>query len=220
MRHIHCYQKSVLYPTIQLFQQNYWQKIFNGKRKNISIENWTGNIYKVRYEDDALSTGIYDESTTIQDYITITADQEGKTKLNINNYIGKRDFNIERSVFDIKIKVLEKNQYMDFETYTFEVTNQSNNAILLGDLNDTEGMYLEDSNNIKYFAYIHEKSEAELKLNSGETRKVTIKYYNKYGANKAIRRIIFSKVIRNYNAYANFQNLGYYQDYGTIQIDL
>ena len=109
---------------------------------------------------------------------------------------------------------------MDYETYTFEITNNSDNTILLNSSNNTDTMYLEDKNEIQYFAYTHELSEAELKLASKETKKIKIKYYNKYSSTRKIENIVFSKIILNYYAYVNYQNVGYYRDYGVIQIDI
>lgn len=212
--------KSQMYPTVQEFKNNYYNKIFSGKAKNISVENWVGNIYKVKFLDDALSTGIYNTENTIQDYITLTKDNEGNIKININNYIGKQEINVQKNDRNFNVKVIEKQKYMDYEIYTFEITNNLNTVVLLNDLNNLDTMYLEDSNNIKYYAYTHELSEAELKLNSRETKKISIKYYNKYSSSKNINNIVFTRIILDYNAYANYQNVGYYDNYGTMNISL
>lgn len=212
--------KKEMYPKVENFKNSYYNAIFSGKKKNISVENWTGNIYKVKYINDALSTGIYETENTIQDYITLTTDSEGNTKLNINNYIGKQEIGKEINAYDIKVKVIEKHTYMDYETYVFEVTNNSNAVILMNDNNNMDTMYLQDGNEIKYNAYTHEIAEANLKIGLKETKNVKIKYYNKYSSNKKIQKVVFSKVILDYNAYINYQNPGYYKNYGTIQITL
>lgn len=212
--------KNEMYPKIENFKNSYWASVFSGYKKNISVENWTGNIYKVTYMEDALSTGVYQQTNNIRDFITITTDEEGKTKLNINNYVGRQDINKETEAYGIKIKAIEKNTYMDYEIYTFEVTNNSDSPILLNTRNNVDCMYLEDVNDLKYTAYTHELTEAELKLALKETKKIKIKYYNKYSSSRKINKIVFSKVILKYNAYINYQNPGYYKDYGTIQINL
>lgn len=212
--------KTEMYPQVENFKKSYYDAIFSSGKRNISVENWTGNIYKVEYINDALATGVYEQENTIQDYITITTNKKGETKLNINNYIGKQDINKETEVYGITIKVIEKNTYMDYETYTFEITNNSGGSILINDKNNENTMYLQDTNEIKYKAYLHELSEAELRVSLKETKKVSIKYYNKYSSSKKINNIIFEKVILNYNAYVNYQNPEYYKDYGIIQINL
>ena len=80
--------KEEVYPSLDSFSNNYYNAIFKGKKKNITVENWVNNIYKVTFESDALSTGVYTQDGTIQDYITITKNESNEFKLNINNYIG------------------------------------------------------------------------------------------------------------------------------------
>ncbi len=212
--------KSEMYPTIDEFKKYYYDKIFNGKKKNISVENWVGYIYKVKYNDDALSTGVYNTDNTIQDYISISKNTNDEMKLNINSYIGKQEINKQSSEKNVNIKVLEKYQYMDYEIYSFEVTNNSDIMILLNNNNNADAMYLRDENKIQYPAYTHEISEAELKIASGETKRIRIKYYNKYSSSRKIKSIVFSKIILNYYAYINYQNVGYYKNYGIIEIDI
>ena len=142
--------KKAIYPTVNKFKENYYNKLFTGIKRNISVENWINNIYKVKFIEDPLSTGKYNEETDIQDYITAIKDKDGNIKLNINNYIEKIEINKEKEVKNLKIKVLEKNRHMDFETYTFEIKNNSDKIILLNDSNNLETMYLQDKNNLKY----------------------------------------------------------------------
>ena len=108
---------------------------------------------------------------------------------------------------------------MDFETYTFEITNNTEYNILLNDNNNLDTMYLEDKNNIKYLAYVHELSEAELTLLPGEIKKVNIKYNNRFSSTRKIENIVFSKIIMNNLAYTN-QTLGYYNDFELITVEI
>ena len=212
--------KEQVYTTVDSFEENYYNNIFTGEKKSINVENWYGNIYKVEYIQDALSTGTYDTSRTIQDYITLIQDDDGNTKLNINSYIGKTELNVEETSYDITIKVVEKNTYMDYETYTFEIKNNTENTILMSNLDNLKDMYLLDSNELKYAAYTHELSEAELRFFAKETRNVTIKYYNKYSSSREITEVVFSNIILNYDDYSEYSSTTYYQDYATIEIDL
>ena len=147
-------------------------------------------------------------------------DKDGNTKLNINGYIGKENIDVTEQKDDLKIKVVETDVYMDFQTYTFEITNNSDKTVLLNDPNIDDTMYLEDKSGVKYQAYTHEISSSELKITSKETKKLTIKYYSKYGSNKTIKNILFARIILDYGAYSNYQNIGYYNNYGAIQIKL
>ena len=44
--------KQEMYPELKYFKNNYYKTVFNGKKKNISIENWTGSTYKTDINDD------------------------------------------------------------------------------------------------------------------------------------------------------------------------
>ena len=212
--------KNEMYPKVENFKQSYYNAIFSGGYKNVSVENWIGNIYKVKFINDALSTGVYDKQNTIQDYITLVCDSQGNVKLNINNYIGKQDINKENESYNIKTKVIEKHTYMDYETYTFEVTNNSNTTILLNNNNNMDTMYLADENSLRYNAYVQEIPQTNLQIALKETKRITIKYYNKYESSRKINKIVFGKVVLDYNAYKNYSTPGYYRNYGMIEIGL
>lgn len=192
--------KAEVYPSLDSFRNNYLNTVFNGQRKNVEVENWANSIYKVTYENDALSTGVYTQEGTIQDYITVMTTQNNEFKLNINNYIGRNEINISNNdTSNVSITVLRSDTYMDCQTYTYSVTNKTNNTILLDDKFSTDNMYVEDENGNQYTAYIHELSEAQLTVTPGETKEVTIKYYSRYGSTKNITQVVFSRIILNYN---------------------
>lgn len=191
--------KEEVYPSLDSFRTNYYNAIFNGQKRNISVESWANNIYKVKYELDALSTGVYTEENTVQDYISVTRNENNEGKLNVNGYIGRSEINKTQNSNNITITVLRRDRYMDYETYTYSMTNNTNNTILLDDKESTNNMYLEDENGNQYTAYIHELSDAELILTPGETKEITIKYYNRYSTTKNITNIVFNKIILNYN---------------------
>ena len=192
--------KEEVYPSLDSFSNNYYNAIFNGQNKNTSVENWVNNIYKVTFENDALSTGVYTEEGTIQDYITVTRNENNELRLNINNYIGRQEINKKHTdTSNVTITVLRSDTYMDYETYTYSITNNTNNTILLDDKGSTDNMYIQDANGNQYTAYIHELSEAQLTITPGETKEVTIKYYSRYGSTKNITQVVFNKIILNYN---------------------
>lgn len=195
--------KEEVYPSLDSFSNNYYNAIFNGQNKNTSVENWVNNIYKVTFENDALSTGVYTEEGTIQDYITVTRNENNELRLNINNYIGRQEINKKHTdTSNVTITVLRSDTYMDYETYTYSITNNTNNTILLDDKGSTDNMYIQDANGNQYTAYIHELSEAQLTITPGETKEVTIKYYSRYGSTKNITQVVFNKIILNYNEVA------------------
>ena len=212
--------KREMYPQLKDFKTSYYKRVFNGEKKNISLENWIGDIYKIEIVDDILSTGKYDENSTRQDYVTIENVGENNYKLNINGYIGETEINKANTFNNIEINVVKKDVYMDYEIYTFKVKNNMDNPILIDDLQEIDSMYLLNKNNIKYPAYTHEISLGELLINAKETRNLRIKYYNKYGSQKKIESIVFSKLIVDYYSYMVVQDKQVYNNYRELKIDI
>lgn len=204
--------KEEMYPELSVFQSAYYKPVFGGRAKQVSVENWSGNIYRILVNEDSLSTGNYSEETQYQDYITVI-DQDDTKKLNINGFLSKRTLNETGENNNIQITATECNSYMDYTTYTFRVTNNRENAILLANINNINSIYIEDDNGVAYTAYLHELTEGELTVNAGATKEVTIKYYSKYGSRKNIVSIVFPNIELNYNV------LGL-KEYGFIQINL
>ena len=205
--------KNELYSNVENFREYYYNKVFNGHKKTVSIENWNENTYKVYFDEDVLSTGQYIEGNTIQDFITIVLDIDGNKKLNINGYIKKQELNNVTNKNDVEVTAIESDIYKDYQTVTFKIINNTNSEILIDDKVYSETMYLEDENGIKYPAYSNEISESELRLSAKQTKELTIKYYNSYGTRKNITSIVFSGVVFNYSENATKQ-------YESIIIDL
>ena len=105
--------KQQMYPTLDAFKNAYYGDVFNGKQRTCTIENWVGDIYKVRMGEDILSTG-KDTGYAKEDYITIKK-VDNEYKLNINNYIGTTKIEKTTTKDNITMEVLNKNTYKDFE---------------------------------------------------------------------------------------------------------
>lgn len=212
--------KEEMYPNIESFTNNYYNNIFGGKKKNVSIENWIDDTYKVKIMEDSLSTGVYDTENVIQDYITIKNTEDKVYKLNINNYIGAITLSELKEDKNIKVEVLKTDIYMDYITYDFKITNNTKNQILMDDLTNLESMYITDTKGIKYYAYMHELTQEELLIKPGEERKLTIKYYCKYISTKQIKEIEFSKIILDYDMYTIIDDLNVYNNYYDYYISI
>ena len=211
--------KEQMYQTKEDFKTIYYDPVFGGIKREITVENWVGNIYKVKFAENALATGKFDQSNITQDYITIVK-ENGQTKLNINSYIGKQQINRTQEADNVKIKVVEANTYFDYQSFTFEITNNRDTPILINDPNIDSTMYIEDKNETHYQAYTHELAETDTKIPAGRTQTVTIKYYSRYSSNKVIKYTAFDRIVLNYSAYSHYTNIGAYKDYGSIKIEI
>lgn len=186
--------KEQMYKTIDIFQKEYCVPNFENGKKSCSVENWVGDTYKIRIVDDILSQGKSNDGYVKQDYITVIWKQD-QSKLNINQYIGKNVIKKETENDNLKVEVIENNQYMDYETYTIKVTNKSESEIILDTMSNTKTLYLRDENGKKYSACTNELTESMLQIEAGHSKTITIKFYSKYVATKKIEAIIFSDLI-------------------------
>lgn len=209
--------KDEMYPELENFETSYYDQVFGGSTKTVTMENWFGNTYKVDFNNDFLATGVYDTENTLQDYITIVKDSNGDYKLNINDFVKRTSSNKSASSNGITVIVVEINTYMDYEIYEFQIVNNTDNTVLMGNLDEEDTMYLQDTNDNKYTAYIHELTKTELTVNSGQTKNLKIKYYNKYSSSKNITYAVFSKILLNYDTYGTD---GESRKYASIYIDL
>ncbi len=190
--------KDEIYREQRIFEETYYNEIFLNTQRNVVVENWISNIYKVNYNEDFLSSGKYSTENTKQDYITIEQQEDDTYKLNINNYIGRKELNKSHEKNEIYMEVLEKDTYMDYEIYTIKVQNNSNSTVKLDDGQNIKGMYIEDDNGSQYGAYTHELTDVDLIVSPRETKQIQIKYYSRYSSEKHVTNLGFARMNLNY----------------------
>lgn len=207
--------KKEVFPTEQIFINNYYSKIFNTERK-YAYESWSviGNSYtykiKLYNDDNLLATGGTNTSY-VEEYYTIVKNLK-EEKLNINNFIGKKELNVENSSTNISIKAKEVAKFFDYETYTVEIKNNTSKEILLDSKEKTNTMFLLDEKENKYVSYSHEIAKDKLWLRAGETRTLKIKFTKSYSSEVYTKAIVFSDIVLDYNEYKNTENKADYKD--------
>lgn len=216
-------KKEVFFSNIANFSNNYVNKIFNSK-KTYSMQSWvnrdTYTTYKVKIVDDMISSGkITSKDNEIEDYYTVVQ-MGGEYKLNINNYIAKKEINKEKEFQRIKITVISRDTYKDYESYDVKVENLSENTILLDSQGSTDSMYVTASNDSKYKAYSYEIDKSRLIIEPGRSRTITIKFNKRYSNEAITRNIVFSDIIKNYDEYQQIQNKKEYTNRWAISIDV
>lgn len=185
--------KTQMYPTLEIFEQAYYNDIFKGESKNCSVENWINDTYKVEIKEDILVTGKSNDYAK-QDYITVKKEKD-EYKLNINSYIGKTELNETTKQDNICMEVLNKNTYMEYEEYTIKVTNDTEHLMLLDGRTNVKTLYLQDSKGNRYDSYTQQLTEPMLTISAGETKEVTIRFYSAYQSTKRIEYVVFSDII-------------------------
>jgi len=76
--------KNELFPTIEDFTTNYYNRIFN-TTKIYEMQNWSGRTYRIKFMENPMETGNINNGEFIEDYFTIVK-KNGKILLEINNY--------------------------------------------------------------------------------------------------------------------------------------
>ena len=197
---------------LQNFKTSYVDKVFTSK-KNYSIQSWINKqytTYRVTISEDIMATGktsLLQDS--IEDYYTIV-EENGQKKLNINSYIVREKINKENQVSNIKIEVIQKDIYREYEVYKVKVTNNTENTILLDSRQDTKSVYLEGDNNKKYQAFMYEVMDTKLVINKEQEKTMDIRFNKVYSNNIQMEKMVLEDIILDYEAYKNIQNK---QDY-------
>lgn len=191
--------KEVLYPTLEKFNQNYCQKVFNGQ-KTYNIQSWMTKgknyTYKVRFLEDILATGKYNIEA-LEDYITIV-NNGNIIKININSYIAREKINKEKESQNLKISVIHRDVYKSYEEYKIKVTNNSNEDILLDSLETVDGIKLiKKEGKVTYQALTNEITEYDLEVPSKNTKIVKIRFSRDYNPAREVDSIQFSNIIMN-----------------------
>lgn len=198
-------KEEIFESSLENFKTNYIEKIFTTV-KTYNMQSWinSGNpTYKVRILQDALSTGKTGES--FEDYITIVK-QDNTYKLNINSYVGRTNINKEKTKDNIKLTVINKDTYMDYEIYNVKIENKTNNTILLDTKTKQKSVYITGSNNATYSAFIHEIDNAYLTIKPRIYSNISIKFNKIYSPNIRINSLTFTDIITNLEEYNKAEN--------------
>lgn len=186
--------KKEVFKDIETFNNNYIKVNFEGQRL-YSKEKYNGSTYKVQLYNNGLSTGKQEESFA-EDYYTIV-EQNDESKLNISSFVKTEEIGRNTDFKDLKVSVVKKLIYLEYEIYEFDITNLTQNPILLDTKQKTNTMYLLDKNNVKYYATGHEITNILLKIMPNATNKIRIKYIKALKANSA-RKAVFEDIVLNY----------------------
>ena len=186
--------KDELYKNINEFYNKYYKNIFNEKR-SYDIENWASSkniTYKVKYLNDIMSSGTVNDEY-IEEYITVVTENNEK-KLNINQFIGKEELNLKRETDNLNITVVNKYVYYDYEEYEIIFENNTDKNIILDTKENTESVYIEDTKDVKYTWFGNEVPNSYLNLNSGESKRLRLKFNEIYTGKKTDSTIYLTDV--------------------------
>lgn len=192
--------KEELFPTVNEFKEKYYNKIFTEIRRYdtvLWINTKTRNTYRVEIMSDLLATG-QRESMPIEDYYTIV-NEDGEYKLNINRFIGKEEINISENQSNIIVTIVSKKMYVDYELYEIKIENKTSNKIIFNTKENTNSIYLQDENGLKYIAFLNEIANNELDIPMEASRTLQIKFNRGYKPAIDIEKVVFEDIKINNN---------------------
>lgn len=209
--------KKEKYPTLEDFKEYYYNDIFE-KKRGFNLQAWISNssytVYKIRYTNDMLSTGTYDENDVYQDYITLNRKKDTE-KISIGSFIDSEECNIVTKTEGIVATVFNKKIYLEDEEYDIYIKNNTDKTILLDDLEGSTNIWLV-SGEYKYMPYINKLFVTNFTINPGEVQRITIRFMKNLSSNNISKTIQFSNVIKDYDAYE--ENKETYTDVTEIKI--
>lgn len=196
--------KTVLFPNINIFKNNYIKKIFN-QNKTVKVEKeiYGNGIYKITYMNNILQSGGKSDKQII-DYIYVTDENENKV-LSLNKFLYIKKIGTESKNKRLNIEVIEKQIFIDYEIYTIKITNNTENEILIANQNDINNINLTDENDVKYSSYIDELATEILVVQQNGTKTINIKFNKTFNTDRKIKYMNFN-VIMDYNAYIKGQD--------------
>lgn len=160
--------KELIYPTIDDFVNNYYSYVFN-EQKIYDLQSWVKYedcyTYKVTIMSDIMASGEKNDNTK-SDYFTIIKADNGERKINLGGYVSRVKIDKQIKVNNVIILVNYKDVYMNYESYNITIKNNTDKTILLNRKENIKTIYLEDENEIKYNAYLHEIPDNLFIINS------------------------------------------------------
>ena len=196
--------KNELYPTKELFVNNYMNQIFE-ETVNYELQLWytVSNCYTYRItynKGNLLQTGGQGNSSNFLDYITLLK-QNGEYKLNINKFIRRQTLSKQGGSNGINITINSKCIYVDYEIYNMTVQNNTQNTILLNDGTNANNFSLIGRNNSTFSSVISELPMSSLTLDSQYRKTINIKFNKIYMTRSELDAMQMANIYLNKQQY-------------------
>ena len=179
-------------------------EVYKGKKYDIKPYAKVGNdyIYQVKVFEDILETGLTNTMYSFTDTKMIIKNENGKIGLNIRGYIGKYKSSGFYEDNNLKVNIKGKNVWVEHEDYLLEITNRTNNYLVLKDKSNNTALAasLEVGNSNRKLI-----DEENIILKPLETRNILLRFPKMYFADKDATAINLDsiRVIKDYNEISN-----------------
>ena len=179
-------------------------EVYKDKKYDIKPYAKVGNdyIYQVKVFEDILETGLTNTIYSFTDTKMIIKNENGKIGLNIRGYIGKYKSSGFYEDNNLKVNIKGKNVWVEHEDYLLEITNRTNNYLVLKDKSNNTALAasLEVGNSNRKLT-----DEENIILKPLETRKILLRFPKMYFADTDATAINLDsiRVIKDYNEITN-----------------
>ncbi len=204
--------KSVLYSNnVENFKTDYYDIIFSVER-TADIKNYknssTQNTYQVVYYEDSLATGNVSNTDVCKDYITTS---KKDNRINVNSFIDSQEIDKTVEENGIEIQVIRKKVFIDSEKYDLKITNKNNKTILMNTGKKEQGVYIMDTDNIRYVASSNSIKNSTCMFLPYNIKNIEITYIRNYEGNKTTKRMVFADIVLDNEAYENGEKVEKYK---------
>lgn len=190
--------KDEMFATIDRFYNYYFQDVFSEKR-SYDLETWDSTpshvTYRIKYLNDIMATGTVNDEF-IEDYITVVEENDEK-KLNIHEFIYKVNVDKNSNIDGLETTVNNKYYYYDYEEVEVTFRNNSGEQVILDSKNNTESVYIKDTNGVRYAWFGNEIANQDLILDAGESVMLRFKFNKLYNQNRKDDTINFTDISMN-----------------------
>ena len=179
-------------------------EVYKDKKYDIKPYAKVGNdyIYQVKVFEDILETGLTNTIYSFTDTKMIIKNENGKIGLNIRGYIGKYKSSGFYEDNNLKVNIKGKNVWVEHEDYLLEITNRTNNYLVLKDKSNNTALAasLEVGNSNRKLI-----DEENIILKPLETRNILLRFPKMYFADNDATAINLDsiRVIKDYNEISN-----------------
>ena len=107
---------------------------------------------------------------------------------------------------------------MNYEIVEMKIENKSEKTIMLDSKENTDTVYIIDSNGNKNYALLNENEDDDLIISSNSSKEISVKFAKPYQSELSTRKICYSNMVLDYDIFTSSNEDN--NNYGSIEIQL
>lgn len=213
-------KKALKYYDVKTFKEAYIDIRFEDPQE-YTLTRWASNddiiTCLITFNGDLLATGGEKYSANEEYYSFVKKD--GTYKINVNNYIYGNNNNTKYLFDNVDIKIDNIDVYSTYQEITLEITNKSDKEIAIAGADYGSNVYLTNSNEVKYYSVNSEFCNGQdVNIQVNETKIATIRFNKLYSVANDVTKLVFNKIILDYQDYLKTHNRTAYSNTTKIEV--